>query len=251
MGSHTKPSRSGPDGNIGDDIGINEVESPPSTGTPSGHRNKNPGPPPFSLPPPSLPPPSALQTKASRALLETAKSSEPKARQIPEKAELKTEPIESLQSRSKQAAQAALEQAAAAAAAQEAAALKAAAQEAAARAEAAAAKAAARADAAAQANAALVSAVEAEALPVVDQAIETREIAELKAGLERKESEKKNLAREIKDLKRTRSERDREIKDLNAAVKDLNTAASKKKKDNIVTAVNKIVKDLTELLTKD
>ena len=73
----------------------------------------------------------------------------------------------------------------------------------------------------------------------------------MKAGLERKESEKKNLAREIKDLKRTLSERDREIKDLNAAVKDLNTAASKKKKDNIVTAVNKIVKDLTELLTKD
>ena len=35
------------------------------------------------------------------------------------------------------------------------------------------------------------------------------------------------------------------------AVKDLNTAASKKKKDNIVTAVNKIVKDLTKLLTKD
>jgi len=245
MGSYNKPSRSGPDGNIGDDIGINEVDSPHSTGTPPGHRNKTPGPSSLSLPPPA---PSQPNLKsASRTLSETAKPSDPKARQVPPK----TEPIEGLQSRSRQAAQA-FEQSAAAAAAQEAAALaKAAAQEAAARADAAVAEAAARADAAAQADAALASAVEAEAPPVVDQVIETKEIAELKAGLERKEIEKRNLAREIKDLKRTLSERDREIKDLSAAVKDLNTAASKKKKDNIVTAVTKIVKDLTELLAKD
>jgi len=88
-------------------------------------------------------------------LSETAKPSDQKACQVPPK----TEPIEGLQSRSRQAAQA-FEQSATAVAAQEAASLaKAAAQEAAARPDAAVAKAAARAYAAAQANAALASAV--------------------------------------------------------------------------------------------
>ena len=49
---------------------------------------------------------------------------------------------------------------------------------------------------------------------------------------------------------RTSSKLGYKIKDLKTTIKDLNTVASKKK-DNIITTVNKIVKDLTELLTKD
>ena len=78
----------------------------------------------------------------------------------------------------------------------------------------------------------------------------------MRAGLQRKETEKKDLTREIKklhaaakDLKRTITECEQTIMEHDSKIKKITAAANKKKKDNVVTSLNSIVKELTELLT--